>query len=69
MHRRTVLRLFGSVAVAGVPGVQPPASRGRDRVVIAGGGIMGANIAYALARRGASVTLVERACAGQRRHR
>ena len=61
MHRRTVLRLFGSVAVAGVPGVQPPASRGRDRVVIAGGGIMGANIAYALARRGAAVTLVERA--------
>ncbi len=30
MHRRTLLRLFGSVAVAGVPGVQPPASRGRD---------------------------------------
>ena len=30
-------------------------------MVIAGGGIIGANIAYALARRGAAVTLVERA--------
>jgi glycine/D-amino acid oxidase-like deaminating enzyme len=32
-----------------------------DRVVIAGGGIIGANLAYRLARRGAAVTLVERA--------
>jgi glycine/D-amino acid oxidase-like deaminating enzyme len=64
MHRRTVLRLFGSAAVAGLPGVQPPASRGRDRVVIAGGGIIGANIAYALARRGAAVTVVERTAPG-----
>ncbi len=64
MHRRTVLRLFGSVAVAGVPGVQPPATRSGDRVVIAGGGIMGANIAYALARRGATVTVCERTAPG-----
>ena len=44
--------------------MQPPASRGRDRVVVAGGGILGANIAYALARRGADVTVVERTAPG-----
>src|SRR5882724_11550316 len=32
----------------------------RKRVVIAGGGIMGASIAWHLARRGADVTLVEK---------
>ncbi len=64
MHRRTVLQLFGGVAVAGLPGMQPPATRGRDRIVVAGGGIMGANIAYALARRGADVTVLERTSPG-----
>ena len=33
-------------------------------MVIAGGGILGANIAYALARRGADVTVVERTAPG-----
>lgn len=64
MHRRTVLQLFGGVAVAGLPAMQLPATGGRDRIVVAGGGIMGANIAYALARRGANVTVVERAAPG-----
>jgi len=36
----------------------------RDRVVIAGGGIIGASIAYRLARRGADVTLLERSAPG-----
>ena len=35
-----------------------------NRVVIAGGGILGANIAYQLAKRGAPVTLLERATPG-----
>jgi glycine/D-amino acid oxidase-like deaminating enzyme len=59
MHRRTLLQLFDGVAVSGLPGFQP-ASGGRDRIVVAGGGILGANLAYQLARRGASVTLLEK---------
>jgi glycine/D-amino acid oxidase-like deaminating enzyme len=59
MHRRTVLQLFAGIAVAGRPGVQP-APRARDRVVIVGGGILGASLAYQLARRGAPVTLLEK---------
>ena len=55
--RRTLLQLFAGVAVAGIPRF---AGAARDRIVIAGGGIIGANLAYRLARRGASVTLLER---------
>jgi glycine/D-amino acid oxidase-like deaminating enzyme len=62
MQRRTVLQLFAGVAVAGVRSAAFQARR--DRVVIAGGGILGANIAYRLARRGASVTLLDRARPG-----
>jgi glycine/D-amino acid oxidase-like deaminating enzyme len=60
MHRRTLLQLFGGIAVSGV---RPLAmqSAARTRIVIAGGGILGANIAYQLAKRGASVTLLEKA--------
>lgn len=54
--RRTLLQLLGSIAVAGVPRL----SAAPRRIVIAGGGILGANLAYRLARRGAQVTLVER---------
>ncbi len=59
MERRTLLQLVGGIAVAGVRpfAFQAPA---RDRIVIAGGGILGASIAYQLARRGASVTLLEK---------
>src|SRR6266480_3086794 len=60
MNRRTLLQLFAGVAVTGVPAFAfQPAQR--KRIVIAGGGILGANIAYRLAKRGASVTLLERA--------
>jgi glycine/D-amino acid oxidase-like deaminating enzyme len=61
MHRRTLLELFAGLAVAGVPSLQPAAAR---RVVVAGGGIIGASIAYHLVARGAEVTLVERARPG-----
>jgi glycine/D-amino acid oxidase-like deaminating enzyme len=56
--RRRLLQLFTGIAVAGIPRL---ASSANDRIVIAGGGIIGANLAYRLTRRGASVTLVERA--------
>lgn len=57
LHRRTLLQLFLGAAAAGVPRL----SAARERVVIAGGGIIGASLAYRLARRGADVTLLERA--------
>jgi glycine/D-amino acid oxidase-like deaminating enzyme len=59
MHRRTLLQLFAGIAVAGRPGVRA-AAPSAGRVVIAGGGILGANLAYQLARRGAAVTLIEK---------
>jgi glycine/D-amino acid oxidase-like deaminating enzyme len=59
MHRRTLLQLFASLAVSGRAGAQP-ATGGRDKIVIAGGGIIGANLAYQLARRGAAVTVIEK---------
>src|SRR5437867_710929 len=58
LDRRALLRLFGGVAVAAVV---PASGAVRQRVAIAGGGIIGANLAYRLARRGAEVTLLERA--------
>ena len=57
MDRRTLLRLFGGLAVAGV---QRVAGQSRKRVVIAGGGIIGAQLAYRFAKRGATVTLLEK---------
>src|SRR5947207_1703597 len=59
MNRRTLLQLFAGVAVTGVPSFAFQSAQ-RKRIVIAGGGILGANIAYRLAKRGASVTLLER---------
>ena len=56
LDRRTILQLFGGLAVAGVPRL----SAATTRIVIAGGGIIGANLAYRLAKRGAAVTLLER---------
>jgi len=60
MRRRTLLQLIGGLAVAGVRASAFQSGR-RSRIVIAGGGMLGANIAYQLAKRGASVTLLERA--------
>jgi glycine/D-amino acid oxidase-like deaminating enzyme len=53
MSRRSFL--MSGLAAVGLHGAAP-----RKRVVIAGGGIMGASIALHLARRGAEVTLVEK---------
>ncbi len=57
VDRRTLLQLIAGAAFAGVPRI---AHAARERIVIAGGGIIGANLAYRLAKRGAQVTLVER---------
>ena len=59
MRRRTLLQLFAGAAVAGIPRVSD-AAPSNMRIVIAGGGIIGANLAYRLAKRGAAVTLVEK---------
>lgn len=58
MHRRTLLQLFAGMAVSGLPHVA--AQTRTPRVVVAGAGIVGANIAYQLAKRGAAVTIIER---------
>ncbi len=60
MHRRRILELLSSSLLAGIPG---RAAR-QDRVVIAGAGIIGASIGYHLARRGARVTILEKARPG-----
>jgi len=57
LPRRTLLQLLAGTALAGLP---RRLSAAPSRVVIAGGGIIGANLAYRLARRGASVTLLEK---------
>jgi glycine/D-amino acid oxidase-like deaminating enzyme len=61
MHRRSVLEMVAGVAIAGFPSLQTAPPR---RIVIAGAGMLGANIAYQLARRGASVTVLERTAPG-----
>jgi glycine/D-amino acid oxidase-like deaminating enzyme len=63
MHRRRLLQLMGGFAVTGVPAFAFQRER-RDRIVIAGAGILGASMAYQLARRGASVTVLDRARPG-----
>jgi glycine/D-amino acid oxidase-like deaminating enzyme len=60
IHRRTLLQLIGGFAVTGLRASAFQSGQ-RRRIVIAGGGLLGANIAYQLARRGAPVTLLERA--------
>jgi len=58
--RRTLLQLLAGLFIAPI---QNPQSQIRN-VVIAGGGIIGANLAYRFARRGAAVTLLERSKPG-----
>jgi glycine/D-amino acid oxidase-like deaminating enzyme len=57
LDRRALLQLLAGAAIAGWPRVGRAAG---ERIVIAGGGILGANLAYRLAKRGAAVTLIER---------
>ncbi len=58
MDRRTLLKLGAAAVVAGVPGASLAA--GGLRVVVAGAGIVGASIAYQLAKAGADVTVVDK---------
>lgn len=61
MNRRRFFQIFSGLSVAVLPGWRGSAGSGRrDRVAVAGGGIVGASIAYHLARRGAAVTLFEK---------
>jgi glycine/D-amino acid oxidase-like deaminating enzyme len=55
--RRTLMRFLLGVAAAGLP---RPAFAAGERIVVAGAGIIGANLAYRLAKRGAAVTVLER---------
>src|SRR5438067_2482537 len=57
LPRRTVLELLFGGAAAAFARVSAAAP---ERIVIAGGGIIGANLAYRLSKRGAAVTLLER---------
>jgi glycine/D-amino acid oxidase-like deaminating enzyme len=57
VRRRIFLAGLSGWALTGLPRGQERAPR---RIVVIGGGIVGAGIAYRLARRGAEVTLLER---------
>ena len=58
MDRRTLLKSLVAVALAGCE--SRPSESNRLRVVVAGAGIVGASIAYQLARAGAAVTVIDR---------
>jgi glycine/D-amino acid oxidase-like deaminating enzyme len=53
-----LLQLFAGMAVSGLPHVV--AQTRTPRVVVAGAGIIGASVAYQLAKRGAAVTVLDR---------
>src|ERR1700694_781568 len=55
--RQTFLRLLSTPLFTSIP---VRAAAAKDRVVIAGAGIMGASIGYHLAKRGARVTILEK---------
>ena len=58
MNRRLLLQLMAAATVAGCG---PRGSANKDlRVVVAGAGIIGASIAYHLAKAGASVTVIDK---------
>ena len=59
MDRRTLLKLAGAILAAGLPSRH--ANAAGLRVVVAGAGIVGASIAWHLARAGARVTVVDKA--------
>jgi len=58
MQRRTVLKLLAASALAGCDTGERSAAR--RKIVVAGAGIIGASIAYQLAKAGAEVTVIDR---------
>ena len=62
MHRRRFLQVLGALG-ATVP-MGPSFAAERRRIVVVGAGIVGASVAYHLARRGADVTVAEKAKPG-----
>ena len=58
MNRRLLLKLVAAAAIAGC-GPRGTATK-KLRVVVAGAGIVGASIAYHLAKAGASVTVIDK---------
>jgi glycine/D-amino acid oxidase-like deaminating enzyme len=59
LKRRHFLQLGAGFALGAMAGVRTWA-RSRDRIIIVGGGIVGASVCYRLSRRGAQVTLLEK---------
>ncbi|MFK7978056.1 MAG: NAD(P)/FAD-dependent oxidoreductase [Halioglobus sp.] len=59
MDRRTLLKLLAAVSVTGC-GTQPANDKAKLRVIVAGAGIVGASIAYHLAKLGISVTVIDK---------
>ena len=55
--RRTLLKLLSAPVITAL---ETRAAATKDRIVIVGAGIMGASIAYHLAKRGAQVTILEK---------
>lgn len=59
-HRRDFLKRLAGFAGAAMFGTRSSAGAPQDQIVIVGGGILGASLAYHLSRRGAQVTLLEK---------
>ncbi len=57
MDRRTLLKLIAATAAAGAIS---PVAASKLRVIVAGAGIVGASVAYHLAKSGAAVTVIDR---------
>jgi glycine/D-amino acid oxidase-like deaminating enzyme len=59
MKRRHFIQLGAGFALGAMAGLRTGA-RSKDRIIIVGGGIVGASVCYRLSRRGARVTLLEK---------